>query len=114
MFAGLLTTTLRKSQLEEGIRFVRQLYDEVVVPFVRAAPGYRGVCTVVDRGLGTVVSMVVYETEADAQHLEQGGEQWVELFAKIGPERLRQLQDFQTEPIHRRVAEVLVLDIPAN
>ena len=112
MFAGVLTATVQQGRLDEGSRFVGQLYDEVVLPFLRESPGYRGAITLFDRRLGTVTGVVVYETETDARYLDQGGAAWVALFARIGPERERALIGFLTEPIHRRVQALIALDLP--
>jgi ABC-type sulfate transport system substrate-binding protein len=111
MFAGVLTATMRQGQIAEGSDFVAQLYDEVVIPFLRESPGYRGAFTFVNRGLGTVTGVVLYATEADAHQLDQGGTAWVELFARIGPERERQLAALLTEPIHRRVHAIVAQDL---
>ena len=110
MYAGVLTATLRQANLEESIRFVQGLYDDVVIPFVRQAPGYRSALTLFDRGLGTATSIVIYDTEAQAHHLDPAGEQWARLFAAIGPERRQRLEGILTEPLHRRVHEVTLQD----
>jgi hypothetical protein len=112
MYAGVLTATVQQGRLDEGSKFVGQLYDEIVLPFLRQSPGYRGAATLFDRGLGTVTGVVLYDTEADAHYLDQGGEAWATLFAKIGPERERELIGFLTEPIHRRVQQIVALDLP--
>ena len=110
MFAGVLTATLRRGELEEGIRFVHELYEGTVIPFVRQAAGYRGAFTLFDRGLGTATSIVLYETEADAHHLDPGGEQWTRLFAATGPEQRQRLESLMSEPLHRRIQEVTLQD----
>ena len=111
MFAGVLTATMRQGQIAEGSDFITRLYDEVVIPFLRESPGYRGAFTFVNRGLGTITGVVLYATEADAHHLDQGGAAWGELFARIGPERERQLAALLTEPIHRRVHAIVAQDL---
>lgn len=111
MFAGVLTATVQQGRLDEGSRFVGQLYAEIVLPFLRESPGYRGAITLFDRGLGTGTGVVLYDTEADAHYLDQGGAAWAALFARIGPERERALLGFLTEPIHRRVHETVALDL---
>ena len=112
MFTGVLTATVQQGRLDEGSRFVGQLYAEIVLPFLRESPGYRGAITLFDRGLGTVTGVVLYDTEAHAHYLDQGGAAWAALFARIGPERERALIGFLTEPIHRRVQEIVALDLP--
>lgn len=106
MYAGVLTAVLRQTDLEGNIRFVERLYDEVVIPFVRQAPGYRGALTLFDRGLGIATSIVLYETEADAHHLDPTGEQWRHLLDTILPEQRQHLQSILAEPLNRRVHEV--------
>ena len=95
-----------------GACFVGQLYEEIVLPFLQESPGYRGAITLFDHGLGTVTGVVIYDTEAHAHYLDQGGAAWAALFAKIGPERERELIGFLTEPIHRRVQAIVALDLP--
>ena len=55
--------------------------------------------------------MVLYETEEDAHYLDQDGPHWVELFARIGPERSQHLASLLTEPIHRRVHAIIAEDL---
>jgi hypothetical protein len=110
MYAGVLTAILRQTDLEESFRFVQGLYDEVVIPLVRQAPGYRSALTLFDRGLGVATSIVIYETESDAHHLDPSGEQWGRLFAAFGPERLQRLQSILAEPLNRRVHQVTLQD----
>jgi hypothetical protein len=110
MYAGMLTTTLRKAQFEEGLRFVQQLYDEVVIPFTRRLSGYQGAFTLVDRGRGEITGIVLYATEADARQLNQQGDLWRQLFAEIGPERETMLRNYLAAPIERRIQNIIAQD----
>jgi hypothetical protein len=110
MYAGMLTTTLRKAQFEEGLSFVQQLYDEVVIPFTRRLSGYQGAFTLVDRGRGEIAGIVLYATEADARQLEPQGDLWRQLFAEIGPEREAQLRSYLAAPIERRIQHIIAQD----
>ncbi len=113
MYAGMLTTTLRKADFEEGVRFVQQLYDEVVIPFTRRLHGYRGAFTLVDRGRGEITGIVLYETEDDARQLAFQGDLWRQLFAEIGPEREGTLRGFLAAPLERRIQHVIAHDADA-
>lgn len=110
MYAGMLTTTLRKAQFEEGLRFVQQLYDDVVIPFTRRLNGYQGAFTMVDRGRGEITGIVLYATEADARQLTQQSDLWGQLFAEIGPERETQLRNYLAAPLERRVQHIISQD----
>ena len=110
MYAGMLTTTLRKAQFEEGLRFVQQLYDEVVIPFTRRLNGYQGAFTMVDRGRGEITGIVLYATEDDARQLNFQEGLWRELFAEIGPEREAKLRSYLAAPIERRIQNIIAQD----
>jgi hypothetical protein len=110
MYAGMLTTTLRKAQFEEGVRFVQQLYDEVVIPFTRRLNGYQGAFTMVDRGRGEITGIVLYATEEDARQLSFQGDLWRDLFAEIGPEREAKLRGYLAAPLERRIQNIIAQD----
>jgi hypothetical protein len=110
MYAGMLTTTLRKAQFEEGVRFIQQLYDDVVIPFTRRLSGYQGAFTMVDRGRGEITGIVLYATEADARQLNQQSDLWRQLFAEIGPEREAALRNYLAAPLERRVQNIIAQD----
>jgi hypothetical protein len=110
MYAGILSTTLRKACFEEGVGFIQQLYDEVVIPFARRLSGYQGAFTLVDRGRGEITGIVLYATEADARQLSQQGDLWRQLFAEIGPERETKLRSYLAAPLERRVQHIIAQD----
>jgi heme-degrading monooxygenase HmoA len=54
------------SKVEDGIRFFR----EVAMPTARREPGFEGARLLVDRTAGTLISMLLWESEAAAQAAE--------------------------------------------
>lgn len=61
MYARVVSATIHPGRLDETI----QLWRESVLPSVRQLKGFKGVRLLVDRENNNVVSMGLWETEAD-------------------------------------------------
>src|SRR5215471_8274925 len=68
MHARLMTSQLQLDKLEEA----SQLYRESILPAVRQLPGLKGRMVLVDRSTGKVITLTLWESEADARASGEG------------------------------------------
>ena len=68
MHAQLITSQFKLDKLEE----VGQLYRESILPEVRQLPGLKGRMVLVDRSTGKVITLTLWESEADARASGEG------------------------------------------
>lgn len=63
MKANVVTAQVQPGKIEEGVR----IYRDVVVPDIKQQQGFKGAFLLTDPTTGQVVSMTLWETEADLQ-----------------------------------------------
>jgi heme-degrading monooxygenase HmoA len=63
-----MTSQLQLDKLEEA----SQLYRESILPEVRQLPGFKGRMVLVDRSTGKVLTLTLWESEADARASGEG------------------------------------------
>jgi len=80
MYARVGTAPVRPDQIEEATRIVR----ESIYPNTKEQPGFRAAYFLVDRSAGKIISMSLWETEADRRASETSG-YLREQVAKIAP-----------------------------
>ena len=68
MHARLMTSQLQLDKLEEA----SQLYRESILPEVRQLPGFKGRMVLGDRSTGKVITLTLWESEADARASGEG------------------------------------------
>ena len=68
MHARLITSQFQLDKLEEA----GQLYRESILPELRQLPGFKGRMVLVDRSKGKVISLTLFESEADARASGEG------------------------------------------
>ena len=68
MHARLITSQFQLDKLEEA----GQLYRESILPEVRQLPGFKGRMVLGDRSTGKVISLTLWESEADARASGEG------------------------------------------
>ena len=78
MYAAVTTVPIRPDKVEEARRFAR----EVMLPFARQQPGFLGCLELLDPTTGQTLSIILYETEADARGLDTGGEEYQGMVAQ--------------------------------
>jgi heme-degrading monooxygenase HmoA len=69
MHARVTTVQLRPDTLDASI----DLYQQEILPVIKAQPGYQGVYLFTDRASGNGVSITLWTSEADAQAYETSG-----------------------------------------
>jgi heme-degrading monooxygenase HmoA len=69
MHARVTTVQLRPDTLDASI----DLYQQELLPVIKAQPGYQGVYLFTDRATGNGVSITLWTSEADAQAYETSG-----------------------------------------
>ncbi len=69
MHARVTTVQLRPDTLDASI----DLYQQEILPVIKAQPGYQGVYLFTDRATGNGVSITLWTSEADAQAYETSG-----------------------------------------
>ncbi len=68
-YARVLTATAQPGKTDEGVQIVR----DAILPVTRQQPGYRGYLSLTDRTTGRVISITLWETEADVNASESSG-----------------------------------------
>ena len=68
-YARVLTATAQPGKTDEGVQIVR----DSLLPVTRQQPGYRGYLSLTDRTTGRVISITLWETEADVNASESSG-----------------------------------------
>ena len=68
MHARVITFQFKLDKLEEA----GQLYRESILPEVRQLPGFKGRMVLVDRSKGKVITLTLWESEADARASGEG------------------------------------------
>jgi len=68
MHARLVTSQFQLDKLEEAL----QLYRESILPEVRQLPGFKGRMVLGDRSKGKVITLTLWESEADARASGEG------------------------------------------
>ena len=81
MHAQLITSQFQLDKLDEA----GQLYRESILPEVRQLPGFKGRMVLGDRSTGKVVSLTLWESEADAQASGEGSAFRQAAMAKLAP-----------------------------
>ena len=81
MHARLVTSQLQLDKLEEA----GQLYRESILPEVRQLPGFKGRMVLVDRSKGKVITLTLWESEADARASGEGSAFMQASMAKSAP-----------------------------
>ena len=97
MYAALITGSIRPDQVDQAIG----IYQERIVPMVRAWSGFRGLYVLIDRASGRGLISVLYETEEDARRVETSG-QFQQAAAAFG--------EMLAAPPTREVREVIYHD----
>jgi heme-degrading monooxygenase HmoA len=67
--ARVLTATAHPGKTDEGVQIVR----DSLLPVTRQQPGYKGYLALTDRTTGKVISITLWETEADLNASESSG-----------------------------------------
>jgi len=80
MHARVTTVQLRPDTLDASIG----LYQQEIVPVIKAQPGHQGIYLFTDRTTGNGVSITLWTSEADAQAYETTGT-YRQLVAKLAP-----------------------------
>jgi len=78
MFARVTTVSIQLDKVAETTR----IYNESILPVVKAANGNRGVFLLIDSSSGQGVSMSLWNTEAEGQTYDSSGT-YRELVSKI-------------------------------
>src|SRR5215831_16852172 len=81
MHARLMTSHLQSDKLEEA----GQLYRESILPEVRQLPGFKGRMVLGDRSKGKVITLTLWESEADARASGEGSAFMQAAVAKFAP-----------------------------
>jgi heme-degrading monooxygenase HmoA len=81
MHARLMTSQLQLDKLEEA----SQLYRESILPEVRQLLGFKGRMVLVDRSKGKVITLTLWESEADALASGEGTAFMQATFAQFAP-----------------------------
>ena len=81
MHARLMTSQLQLDKLEEA----SQLYRESLLPEVRQLPGFKGRMVLGDRSKGKVITLTLWESEADARASGEGSAFMQATVAKFAP-----------------------------
>ncbi len=68
-YARVLTATAHPGQTDEGVQIVR----DSLLPVTRRQPGFKGYLNLTDRTTGKVISITLWETEADLNASESSG-----------------------------------------
>ena len=78
MHARVTTVQLRPDTVDASIG----IYQQELLPIIKAQPGYQGVYLFTDRATGNGVSITLWTSEADAQAYETSGT-YRQLVAKL-------------------------------
>ncbi len=80
MFARVTTVHVQLDKVAETTR----VYNESILPSVRAASGNRGCFLLMDRTSGTALSITVWNTQADGEAYDSSGN-YREQVSKVAP-----------------------------
>ena len=90
MFARLVSAQVRGDKLDEGI----EIWKEKDISLMTSVKGYRGAYLLVDRNIGKVISITLWDSEEDAIADEQ---------SELHQKQVGMYQDILIgEPIHQR------------
>ena len=106
MYAGITILLLQPERVDEAIDFLTRLGDEVVIPFARQLPGYRGHLGLADREAARFTTIFLYQTEAQARQMDPTGRLWRHMLEQIAPEQQARLRDLLAAAPERGIAEV--------
>ena len=81
MHARLVTSQFQLDKLEEA----SQLYRESILPELRQLPGFKGRLVLGDRSTGKVITLTLFESEADARASGEGSAFSQATLAKFAP-----------------------------
>ena len=81
MHARVVTSQFQLDKLEEA----GQLYRESILPEVRQLPGFKGRMVLGDRSTGKVITLTLWESEADARASGEGSAFMQATVAKFAP-----------------------------
>jgi heme-degrading monooxygenase HmoA len=76
-----MTSQVQLDKLEEA----SQLYRESILPEVRQLPGFKGRMVLGDRSTGKVITLTLWESEADARASGEGSAFMQATVAKFAP-----------------------------
>ena len=65
----MLTATTHPGKTDEGVQMVR----DALLPVTKQQPGFKGYLSLTDRATGKVISITLWETEADLNASESSG-----------------------------------------
>ena len=68
-YARVLTATTHPGKMDEGVQIVR----DAILPVTRRQPGFKAYMNLTDRTTGKVISITLWETEADLNASESSG-----------------------------------------
>lgn len=80
MYARVVTAPVKPGTISEGI----SVYENSIVPAMQEQPGFRGTTFLVNETGNTVISISLWQTEADMQASEASGYLQAQL-AKVAP-----------------------------
>jgi len=80
MFARMAIYQAKKDKLDEGAKH----FQEVIIPEAKSQKGYQFSYLLVDREIGKVVALVLYDSEEDALNREKS-EEYSKSHAPIAP-----------------------------
>jgi heme-degrading monooxygenase HmoA len=69
MHARVTALHLRPEKVDESVT----LYQQQIVPVVKAQPGFQGIELLIDRATGNGVSVTIWNSEAEGQAYETNG-----------------------------------------
>ena len=81
MFARVTFSQIEPAKADEAESIMR----DIVLPVMRQQQGFKNYCTFADRASGKVISITIWETEADRQASDQSSDYYREAIAKIAP-----------------------------
>ncbi len=85
MYASVTTVQSQPGKLEEGL----SIWRDSLAPLIKELPGFKGLYVLTNPDKGKAMSVVLYETEADAEATQTSGkfQEYVAMFgATIVPE----------------------------
>ncbi|NIM12805.1 MAG: hypothetical protein GTO45_11925 [Candidatus Aminicenantes bacterium] len=93
MYARHITAKIRPEKVDEALK----LYEESVVPEGREQNGYRGLFVLIDKEIGKVVAITLWDSKEDAAANEESG---------YLQQQIDKFKDFLLEPVVKEGFEV--------
>ncbi|HET7037220.1 MAG TPA: hypothetical protein VFI42_16155 [Thermomicrobiaceae bacterium] len=107
MYAGITILLLQPDRVDEAIDFLTRLGDELIIPFARQLPGYRGHLGLADREAARFTAIFFYQTRAQAGQMDPSGRLWRHMLEQLTPEQAGRLRDLLAAPPERGIAVVV-------